>query len=139
MSFTIADIIKITAEAIQSGMRPEKLIKEPGKILSGETKQVITSKKGKNVRLAEYIIDQLIEHGEKIDKESLKWEYFHGIPSPETKYTIFNDRENKTLLALIELGRVKNLGISKVPVENWAWTIECTDDIFAQEYIAYFI
>lgn len=139
MSFTVKDIIKITAEAIQNGIKPYKLIQDPTKILSGETKQIVISKKGKGVRLAEHIIDQLIEHGEKINKDSLVWKYFHNIPTPESKYTDFEDRENKTLLKLIELGKVKNLGIANVPVENWAWAVECTSDIFAQEYIAYFI
>lgn len=139
MSFTVADIIKITAQAIKDGIKPAKLIKDPSKILSGETKQILTSKKGKGIRLAEHIIDTLIDLGESIDKDSLKWEHFHNIPSPETKYTVFEDRENKSLLALVELGKVKNLGINKVPVEDWAWNIECTSDIFAQEYVAYFI
>jgi hypothetical protein len=139
MSFTIADIIKITAEAIKGGIKPAKLIKDPTKILSGETKKILTSKKGSGIRLAEHIIDNLIGLGEKIDKDTLEWHHFHNIPSPETKYTVFEDRENKTLLALVELGKIKNLGINKVPIEDWSWNIECTSDVFAQEYVAYFI
>lgn len=139
MSFTVKDIIKITAKAIQNGIKPYKLIDDPTKILSGKTKQIVISKKGKDIRLAEHIIDQLIEYGEKIDKDNLEWKYFHNIPTPESKYTDFKDRENKTLLKLIELGTVKNLSIVNVPIEDWAWAVECTSDLFAQEYVAYFI
>jgi hypothetical protein len=139
MSFTISDIIKITAEAIHGGISPMKLINDPTKILSGETMELVTSKKGNHVRLSECIIDRLISLGETIDKESLDWKYFHGIPTPETKYAEFKDRKNDTLIKLIHLGEIKNLAVVKVPVETWSWTIECTSDIFAQEYIAYFI
>jgi len=138
MTFTVAEVIKITAEAIRDGIKPYKLIENPSKILSGETKQIVISKKGKDIRLAEEIIDQLINLGEKIDKKTLSWKTYHNIPNG-AKYTIFQDRGNTMLIKLIEAGTLKDLRIVNVPIEEWSWGIEITNDIFSQEYIAYFI
>lgn len=138
MSHTIPDIIKITAEAIQNGIKPYKLIADPTKILSKETKQIVIAKKGSGVRLSEEIIDQLIADGESIDKDALTWKHYLDIPQ-SPRYVVFPDRENKTLIKKILLEIIPDLRIVNVPVEDWSWDISTTDGPFAQEFISYFI
>jgi hypothetical protein len=140
MAPTIHDIIKITAKAIESGIKPYKLIEDPTKILSGETKEIVISKYGKNIRLGENIVDRLIELGETIDKSILKWKQHLSLPGPEHKFTVWENRESTALIKLVKLGETDRLVISHVPVEDWSWIISCTDDVISQqEYILHLL
>jgi hypothetical protein len=139
MKLTIHDIIRITAEAIQGGIKPYKLIENPAKILSGNTKKIVISKHGEKIRLGENIIDRLIELGETIDKTKLTWKQHLGIPGPDHRYTEWTQRDTKSLIDLVESGETDRLGIVEVPIEDWSWVVLCTDDIYAREYIHHLI
>lgn len=117
-------LIEKTATAIQRGVKPKKILKNPMLILSGETEKIIINKRGQGVQIFPEVLEQLRTiDKEWVDSMTFTWKTYM---IPGCKYTEITDRKHKSLIKLIEEKRIPNCGlvVIEVPVEEWSYTIE---------------
>lgn len=112
-------LIKKTAEAIQRGVKPYKLIDNPQKILSGETKKIVLNKKEKGIILYEEQIKQLEAMGMQV--KDLEWK---GKYNNKIRYVNIETRDDPTLILAVEGNMLKDFVIVELPVEEWSWVIK---------------
>lgn len=138
----ISFFIVKTAESIQNGMKPYKIIDNPRKILSGETKLILINQGGKGLQIAENVCKSMADLGDNWALNDPKeWKYYLGIPDENMRYTICPERDNKILLKMVERQSIpeSNFKIVEVPVEEWAYEIMVLPGSRQQEYIKCYI
>lgn len=112
-------LIRKTAEAIQNGVKPYKLIENPQKILTGEMKKIVLNRVDQGIVLFEDDVKLLESHG--LDLSNLEWK---SKFNNKLRYVVYPERDNKILVDLVESGMLKDFSAFDVPVEEWSWVIK---------------
>lgn len=112
-------LIQKTAEAIENGVKPYKIIQNPQKILSGDVKKIVLNRFDRGIILYDYQVKELENAGLKFNNLEWKSKFNNRM-----RYIIFEERDNKILVDAVEGGLLKDFSVFEVPVEEWAWVIK---------------
>lgn len=161
-------IIEKILDAVDRGVPTAELRKDYEKhILSGKTKKIVINSGGEGLKVSYEILQEMKNRGDCLATEIIEKDVFNVIDdygysknakgdnkTRDKQWTFLDiksnyydyeyDRENKTLIEIIEENKIKNIGgwdldVVEVPIEEWAWHIENLRDHWRSEIVNFLI
>lgn len=152
-------------DAIDKGINTKQLREDYKKyILSGKEKKIVINTGGEGLKVSYPILEEMKKRGDKLAEQLIEKDNFYVIDEEgsfsnkiQDEYYFKNrdkqwtylespdmienyDRENKTLIEILEETKLENIGgwdlmVVNVPVEEWAYEIENLNDHWRSERV----
>lgn len=157
-------IIDKILDAVDRGISTKELRENYKKhILCGQTKKIVINSGGEGLKISYEILQEMKKRGDSLATQIIEKDIFNVIDdysflshrnvkgddkNRDKQWTFLDlprgyfdyDRENKTLIEIIEEDKIKNIGgwtleVVEVPVEKWSWYIENLNDHWRSETV----